>query len=186
MGFAMGWEILWPLVPGFTLSAVVQAVVSHREMARRLTDDGHARLLSRSGRPWSFGGSQTRRAARGAVLSTAASGIPNLRHGRVRCRVGRMSHGLAVQREFGYISGYRNGELAVNNSAQKRAIEKYRSRLTKRGIVRFEIQALERDRDLIRALARKLTEEGQKAGQLRRAVQQAVVGGASSTGGILA
>ena len=74
----------------------------------------------------------------------------------------------------------------MNSGAQKRAIENYRSRLTKRGIIRFEIQALERDRDLIRALARKLTEEGQKAGQLRRAVQQAVVGGASSTGGILA
>jgi hypothetical protein len=48
-----------------------------------------------------------------------------------------------------------DGGLAVNKSAQKRAIENYRSRLTKRGIVRFEIQALESDRDLIRALARK-------------------------------
>jgi hypothetical protein len=110
----------------------------------------------------------------------------NPRHGRVRRRVRRMSHRLAIQREFGYISGYSNGGLAVNNSAQKRAIENYRSRLTKRGIVRFEIQALESDRDLIRALARKLTEEGQKAGQLRRAVQQAVAGGSPNTGGILA
>lgn len=33
-GFAMGWEVLWPLILGFALSAVVQAVVSHREMAR--------------------------------------------------------------------------------------------------------------------------------------------------------
>lgn len=74
----------------------------------------------------------------------------------------------------------------MNNSAQKRAIENYRSRLTKRGIIRFEIQALERDRDLIRALARKLTEEGQIAGQLRRVVQQAVAGGSPKTGGILA
>src|SRR6202051_779846 len=39
MAFAMGWEILWPLVLGFALSAVVQAVVSHREMARLLPDD---------------------------------------------------------------------------------------------------------------------------------------------------
>src|ERR1700716_41120 len=39
MAFAMGWEILWPLILGFTLSAVVQAVVSHREMARLLRDD---------------------------------------------------------------------------------------------------------------------------------------------------
>jgi uncharacterized protein len=39
MAFAMGWEILWPLILGFTLSAVVQAVVAHREMARLLPDD---------------------------------------------------------------------------------------------------------------------------------------------------
>jgi uncharacterized membrane protein YraQ (UPF0718 family) len=39
MAFAMGWEILWPLILGFALSAVVQAVVSHREMARMLPDD---------------------------------------------------------------------------------------------------------------------------------------------------
>jgi hypothetical protein len=39
MMFAMGWEILWPLILGFALSAVVQAVVSHREIARLLPDD---------------------------------------------------------------------------------------------------------------------------------------------------
>ncbi len=39
MAFAMGWQILWPLVLGFALSAVVQAVVSHREMAPLLPDD---------------------------------------------------------------------------------------------------------------------------------------------------
>ena len=40
MAFAMGWEILWPLILGFALSALVQAVVSHREMSRLLPDDG--------------------------------------------------------------------------------------------------------------------------------------------------
>jgi len=39
MALAMGWEILWPLILGFALSAIVQAVVSHREMARLLPDD---------------------------------------------------------------------------------------------------------------------------------------------------
>src|ERR1700745_3901755 len=39
MAFAMGWEILWPLILGFTLSGVVQAIVSHREMSRLLADD---------------------------------------------------------------------------------------------------------------------------------------------------
>src|SRR6202171_2803102 len=39
MAFAMGWEILWPLVLGFALSAVIQAIVSHREMSRLMPDD---------------------------------------------------------------------------------------------------------------------------------------------------
>jgi len=39
MAAAMAWEILWPLILGFALSAVVQAVVSHKEMSRLLPDD---------------------------------------------------------------------------------------------------------------------------------------------------
>src|SRR6202047_3293244 len=39
MAFTMGWEILWPLILGFALSAVVQAIVSHAEMSRLLPDD---------------------------------------------------------------------------------------------------------------------------------------------------
>jgi uncharacterized membrane protein YraQ (UPF0718 family) len=35
----MGWEILWALVLGFFMSAAIQAVVSHREMAKLLPDD---------------------------------------------------------------------------------------------------------------------------------------------------
>jgi uncharacterized membrane protein YraQ (UPF0718 family) len=37
--FDMFWEILWPLILGFTLSGVVQAVVSHRSIAKLLGDD---------------------------------------------------------------------------------------------------------------------------------------------------
>ena len=37
--FAMTWEILWALVLGFALSAVVQAVVSKGEIGRLLPDD---------------------------------------------------------------------------------------------------------------------------------------------------
>src|SRR3954447_20952851 len=47
MAFAMGWEILWPLILGFALSAVVQAVVSHKQMSRLLPDDS-ARSLARA------------------------------------------------------------------------------------------------------------------------------------------
>jgi len=39
MAFAMLWEILWPLILGFGLSAVVQAVVSKSEMIKLLPDD---------------------------------------------------------------------------------------------------------------------------------------------------
>src|SRR5438270_11353985 len=37
--FNMAWEVLWPLILGFVLSGAVQAVVSHRSMARLLGDD---------------------------------------------------------------------------------------------------------------------------------------------------
>jgi len=39
MALAMGWEILWPLILGFALSAVVQAAVSHQQMSWLLPDD---------------------------------------------------------------------------------------------------------------------------------------------------
>src|SRR6266702_4309265 len=38
--FSMFWEILWPLILGFTLSGIVQAVVSHKTMAKTLGCDG--------------------------------------------------------------------------------------------------------------------------------------------------
>ena len=38
--FSMFWEILWPLILGFTLSGIVQAVVSHKAIAKTLGDDG--------------------------------------------------------------------------------------------------------------------------------------------------
>jgi uncharacterized membrane protein YraQ (UPF0718 family) len=39
MAFAMGWQILWPLILGFFLSAAVETVVSHQQMSRLLPDD---------------------------------------------------------------------------------------------------------------------------------------------------
>ena len=39
MAYAMLWEILWPLILGFGLSAVVQAVVSKSEMTNLLPND---------------------------------------------------------------------------------------------------------------------------------------------------
>ena len=39
IALAMGWEILWPLILGFALSAIVQAVVSKQQMSQVLRDD---------------------------------------------------------------------------------------------------------------------------------------------------
>jgi len=39
IALAMGWEILWPLILGFALSAVVQAAVSKQQMSQLLPND---------------------------------------------------------------------------------------------------------------------------------------------------
>ena len=46
----------------------------------------------------------------------------------------------------------------MSNAAQKRAIKNYRARLTQRGFKRFEVMALESDRELMRSRARRLAE----------------------------
>jgi uncharacterized membrane protein YraQ (UPF0718 family) len=49
LAFGMTWEILWALVLGFALSAMVQAVVSKREMTRLFPDDSARSLAIASG-----------------------------------------------------------------------------------------------------------------------------------------
>ena len=49
MAFAMFWEILWPLILGFGLSGVVQAVVSKSEMTKLLPDDSPKSLTIATG-----------------------------------------------------------------------------------------------------------------------------------------
>ncbi len=49
MAFAMFWEILWPLILGFGLSGVVQAVVSKSEMTKLLPDDSPKSLAIATG-----------------------------------------------------------------------------------------------------------------------------------------
>jgi len=44
MAVSMLWEILWPLILGFTLSGIVQAVVSHQAMAKALGGDSPKNL----------------------------------------------------------------------------------------------------------------------------------------------
>ena len=45
----MGWQILWPLVLGFTLSGVVQAVVRREAVSRYLSGDSPRNLAWATG-----------------------------------------------------------------------------------------------------------------------------------------
>lgn len=72
----------------------------------------------------------------------------------------------------------------MSNPAQKRAIQNYRARLMQRGLTRFEIMALESDRELIRTLAR-LAADGPEAEKVRSAVKTAVAGKPPKPGNIL-
>lgn len=49
MSFAMGWQILWPLILGFGISGAIQAVVSHKQMSRLLPNDRPKTLLKAAG-----------------------------------------------------------------------------------------------------------------------------------------
>ena len=86
MAFAMGWEILWPLILGFTLSAVVQAVVSHREMARLLPDD-RPRYLMGTGTPEDI----VEAVARGIDLFDCVLPTRNARNGQLFTSHGRIN-----------------------------------------------------------------------------------------------
>ncbi len=72
------------------------------------------------------------------------------------------------------------------SSSQKRAIQNYRTRLGERGLARFEVLGRDADRELIRALARRLAEEGPDASRLRAAVSQTITGEPPQKGGVLA
>lgn len=71
------------------------------------------------------------------------------------------------------------------SNSQKRAIQNYRSRLSKRGLIRFEVLGREADRDLIRSVARRLAEDGPDADNARMAVAEAIAAEAPRPGGIL-
>jgi hypothetical protein len=70
--------------------------------------------------------------------------------------------------------------------SQSRAIRNYRSRLSKRGLARFEVLGRNTDRDLIRSVARRLAEDGPEASKLRAAISRSIAGESPKKGGILA
>ena len=70
-------------------------------------------------------------------------------------------------------------------TSQKRAILNYRTRLSERGLARFEVLGRSDDRELIRAIARCLAENSNEAAQLRAAAVQSA-SEQHAKGGILA
>jgi len=74
----------------------------------------------------------------------------------------------------------------MGNTAQKRALRNYRTRLGKRGMARFEVLGLDADRDLIRSLARRLAQDDPDAAQIRASVSRTIAGEPPRKGGILA
>jgi hypothetical protein len=74
----------------------------------------------------------------------------------------------------------------MGNSAQKRALRNYRTRLVNRGMARFEVLGLDADRDLIRSLAKRLAEDDPDAARIRAAVNRTIGGEPPKKGGILA
>lgn len=73
----------------------------------------------------------------------------------------------------------------MSTTAQQKA--NYRARLEQRGFKRFEVTARATDQDLLRTLARRLTEDGPgpDADRTRSAVRELVTDESSKPGGIL-
>ncbi len=74
----------------------------------------------------------------------------------------------------------------MDNASQKRALRAYRSRLSQRGVARFEVLGRESDRVLIRSLARRLIEDSPDAARLRTTLSEVLDGRVVKTGGIVA
>ncbi len=74
----------------------------------------------------------------------------------------------------------------MGDTAQHRALRNYRSRLSERGIARFEVFGLDADCALIRALAKRPAEDGPDARRIRASVGRTIAGDRPSQGGILA
>ena len=73
----------------------------------------------------------------------------------------------------------------MGKTSQRRAIDNYRSRLTERGMARFEVVGRDTDRELIRSVARTLAEGGPDADRLRAAVSTTISGERARKGGIV-
>ena len=73
----------------------------------------------------------------------------------------------------------------MGTPAQNRAVRNYRAGLAERGLARFEVVARDADRELIRALARRLAEDGPEAAKIREAVGSRGEGYVPKKGGVI-
>lgn len=73
----------------------------------------------------------------------------------------------------------------MNATPQKRALNRYRKRLKQQGMARFEVLGLDADRELIRALARRLAGDDPDSARIRATVRHTIAGEQSIKGGIL-
>jgi hypothetical protein len=74
----------------------------------------------------------------------------------------------------------------MGSTAQARALESYRKRLSERGLARFEVLGSVVDRELIRALARRLAEDDPEAAEIRAAVREKIAPDTRKKGGVYA
>jgi hypothetical protein len=73
----------------------------------------------------------------------------------------------------------------VNSTPQKRALKRYRKRLSQLGLARFEVLGLDADRDLIRSLAKRLVGTDPASAHIRATLSRTISGEAPKKGGIL-
>ena len=73
----------------------------------------------------------------------------------------------------------------MGTTPQKRALKRYRKRLSERGMARFEVLGRGADRELIRTLAKRLAGDDPDSARIRATIRQTVSGEPASKGGIL-
>jgi hypothetical protein len=64
-------------------------------------------------------------------------------------------------------------------------LNRYRKRLSQRGLARFEVLGLDADRELIRLLAKRLAGDAPDSAQIRATLRRTVAGEQAKRGGIL-
>jgi hypothetical protein len=82
------------------------------------------------------------------------------------------------------MTGYSGRSLTMAD-AQRRAVANHRRRLRARGLDRFEVRGLGADRELLRAVAKRLAQADAAAGELRARIEASIGPPVAERGGIL-